>query len=116
MRALAGRDRPGLSGAPQALGATGSSRFRRCALWFSGGRRVAFCLVMAGTGVNVLAVACAGLSYRDTTGERYSLLNHFISELGELAVSRGAWAFNGSLALAGLLFLPFCVLESTIIS
>jgi hypothetical membrane protein len=62
---------------------------------------------MAGTGVVVLAVTCSALRYRGRSGERFSLLNHFISELGERGVSRGAWAFNGGLVLAGLLFLPF---------
>ena len=51
----------------------------------------------------------AALRYRGKAGERFSLLNHFISELGEVGVSRGAWAFNGGLALTGLLLLPFVV-------
>jgi len=64
---------------------------------------------MAGTGVVVLAITYSALRFRGKSGERFSLLNHFISELGEWGVSRGAWAFNGGLVLAGLLFLPFAV-------
>ncbi len=64
---------------------------------------------MAGTGVVVLAVVYASLRYRGKNGERYSALNHFISELGERGVSRAAWAFNGGLVLTGLLLLPFAV-------
>jgi hypothetical protein len=45
--------------------------------------------------------------YRGRTGERYSLLNHFISELGEIGVSRAAGVFNAGLILGGLLYLPF---------
>jgi hypothetical membrane protein len=64
---------------------------------------------MAGTCVIVLAVLYAALRYRGKVGERFSLLNHFISELGEAGVSRGAWVFNGGLVLTGLLLLPFVV-------
>jgi hypothetical membrane protein len=64
---------------------------------------------MAGTGVIVLSVLYAALRFRGRTGERFSLLNHFISELGEVGVSRGAWAFNGGLVLTGVLLIPFVV-------
>ncbi len=57
--------------------------------------------------VIVLAVLYAALRYRGKAGERYSPLNHFISELGEVGVSRGSWAFNGGLVITGLLLLPF---------
>jgi hypothetical membrane protein len=45
--------------------------------------------------------------YSGRAGEKYSPLNHFVSELGEAGVSRGAWIFNGGMIAAGLLFLPF---------
>lgn len=51
----------------------------------------------------------AGLSYRGSRGERFSPLNHFISELGEVGVSRMAWAFNLGLILAGLCLVPACI-------
>ena len=64
---------------------------------------------MAATCVLILVVLYAALRYRGKAGERFSLLNHFISELGQVGVSRGAWAFNGGLVLTGLLLLPFVV-------
>jgi len=71
--------------------------------------RILFGLAMAATAVTVLSVTFAALSYRGRTGERFSMLNHFISELGEIGVSRRAWAFNAGLVLTGLLLLPFAV-------
>ena len=47
--------------------------------------------------------------YRGKQGERFSALNHFISELGEVGVSRMAWAFNLGLILVGLCLLPACI-------
>ncbi len=64
---------------------------------------------IAGSLVALLGALAAGLAYRGRSGERYSLLNHFISELGEIGVSRLAWVFNLGLIAAGLLILPFCL-------
>jgi len=64
-------------------------------------------LALVGTFVVVSAVTWSALKYRGKAGERYSVLNHFVSELGEWGVSRGAWAFNRGLVLGGILFLPF---------
>ena len=64
---------------------------------------------LAGTGLILLAVLYPTLVYRGKLGEHYSLLNHFISELGEVGVSRAAWIFNTGLLLAGLLLLPYVV-------
>jgi hypothetical membrane protein len=63
----------------------------------------------SGTGLIVLAVLFPLFLYRGKHGERYSLLNHFISELGEVGVSRAAWIFNTGLLLAGMLLLPYTV-------
>jgi hypothetical membrane protein len=63
----------------------------------------------AGTGMIVLAVLFPARSYRGKRGERYSLLNHFISELGEVGVSKAAWVFNGGLLLGGLMLLPYTI-------
>ena len=63
----------------------------------------------AGTGLIVLAVLFPAYTYRGKRGERYSLLNHFISELGEVGVSQAAWVFNGGLLLGGLLLLPYTI-------
>jgi hypothetical membrane protein len=51
----------------------------------------------------------AGLYYQGKKGERFSPFNHFISELGEVGVSRLAWAFNLGLILAGLCLVPACI-------
>ena len=66
-------------------------------------------LGLAGTGVVVLAVLYSSLLYRGKHGERYSLLNHFISELGEVGVSRAARVFNTGMLLGGLVLLPYIV-------
>ena len=61
---------------------------------------------LAGSLAAVLGCLAAAIVYKGKHGERYSLLNHFISELGEPGVSRLAWAFNLGLILCGLLLLP----------
>ena len=60
----------------------------------------------AGTSLIILAVFYPAMVYRGKLRERYSLLNHFISELGEVGVSRAAWAFNSGLFIGGLVLLP----------
>ena len=62
-----------------------------------------------GTGLILVAVFYPIFQYRGKRGERYSMLNHFISELGEMGVSRAAWIFNGGLLLAGLVMLPYVI-------
>jgi hypothetical protein len=62
---------------------------------------------MAGTIITILAVIIPGLSYTGKQDERYSVFNHYISELGEVGVSRRAWAFNAGLIVAGAALLPF---------
>jgi hypothetical membrane protein len=64
-------------------------------------------LGMTSMGVIVLAIIYSVLQYRGKRGERFSLLNHFISELGEMGVSKGARVFNVGLAVGGLATLPF---------
>lgn len=64
---------------------------------------------MTGMGVIVLAIIYSMLLYRGKRGERFSLLNHFISELGEMGVSKGAWAFNVGLTVGGLVSMPFII-------
>jgi hypothetical membrane protein len=63
-------------------------------------------LGLIGTSVVPLAVLSSALLYRGKRGERYSLLNHFISELGEVGISRAAWVFNAGLIVGGLALLP----------
>jgi hypothetical protein len=47
--------------------------------------------------------------YRGRNRESYSILNHFISELGEVGVSKAATIFNVCLFLAGACFIPFVI-------
>lgn len=61
---------------------------------------------IAGAVIAMLSALLAGIMYRGKERERYSPLNHFISELGEVGVSKLAWAFNLSLVLAGLALVP----------
>jgi hypothetical membrane protein len=62
---------------------------------------------LVGSAFILLAVIFPALVYRGKRGESYSLLNHFISELGELGVSKGARVFNLGLILGGLSLLPY---------
>lgn len=62
-------------------------------------------LGLAGSLVILAGVLLPALVYRGKEGERYAITRHFISELGEVGVSRLAVVFNSSLILAGLLFL-----------
>ncbi len=66
-----------------------------------------FCF--SGLVVIVVGIILSALLYRGKAGERYSLLNHFISELGEVGVTPGARVFNVSLILGGLLMLPYII-------
>ena len=54
-----------------------------------------------------LSVLAAAPFYRGKHAQKYSLFNHYISELGEVGVSKAAWVFNLGLILGGLCFLPF---------
>lgn len=64
---------------------------------------------LAGSVIMLSAILITGVTYRGTQGERYSILNHFISELGEVGVSRLAAVFNTAMIAAGILFLPMMV-------
>jgi hypothetical membrane protein len=64
--------------------------------------------IAAGT-TAVLGSLISALAYRGKSGQPYSPLNHFISELGEFGVSHLAWVFNLSLILTGLSLIPACI-------
>lgn len=51
-----------------------------------------------------LASLITAMAYRGKDGERYSVGNHYISELGEMGVSRLAWLFNSGMIIGGFLF------------
>ncbi len=52
--------------------------------------------------VGLFGVILPGVVYQGRDGERYSVLNHYISELGERGVSRLAWIFNLCMIIGGL--------------
>ena len=64
---------------------------------------------LIGSTIAVLGAVITGLAYHGNQGERYSILNHYISELGETGVSRFSWIFNLSLILTGLCLIPACI-------
>lgn len=68
-----------------------------------------FWLGIMGCLVIVVGSLGSGLAYTGKLGERYSILNHFISELGEVGVARRAWMFNLGLISGGLLISLECV-------
>jgi hypothetical membrane protein len=54
-----------------------------------------------------IGIILSAAAYQGRTGERYSFLNHFVSELGEVAHSELALAFNLGLFIGGILLLVF---------
>ncbi len=63
----------------------------------------------AGAAAAGLGSVTAAAFYRGSQGQRYSPFNHFISELGEVGVSRCAPCFNLSLVLSGAVLVPASV-------
>jgi hypothetical membrane protein len=63
-------------------------------------------LTLAGALIILAGTIISMIPYRDRNGERYSMRNHFISELGEVGVSKEAWGFNTGMTIGGWLFLP----------
>ncbi len=61
----------------------------------------------AGSGLMLACVVVSMVAYVGADGERFSPLNHFISELGHVGVSRFAGVFNTGLVVSGILYLPF---------
>lgn len=57
---------------------------------------------LIGVAFGLVGVILPGLVYRGKDGEKYSFLNHYISELGERGVSRWAWVVNGSFIICGI--------------
>jgi len=55
------------------------------------------------------AITISAIVYEGTAGERYSLVNHWVSELGEVGVSQLAWVFNLGLIIGGPLLALFMV-------
>lgn len=61
-------------------------------------------LGLAGSAVILVCILVAMSVYRGKNGERFSIWRHFVSELGEVGVSRFAWVFNTGLIIGGFLF------------
>lgn len=64
---------------------------------------------LAGCLVIIFAMVFTALGYSGKKQEKYSALNHFISELGEAGVSTRARVFNVGLMVGGLLLIPFII-------
>ena len=73
-------------------------------------------LAYSGTTLILLGVVVSLIPFRDRKGERYSMLNHFISELGEKGVSKAAWGFNSGMTIGGWLFVPLMIIMGTKLS
>ena len=70
-------------------------------------RKVTYFAGLSGVSAIVLGCLISGLAYKGRTGEGYSPLNHFVSELGDAPYAAADWAFNGGLFLGGLLLTVF---------
>jgi len=62
-----------------------------------------------GPGFIGLGILLSALAYIGVEGQAYNLMNHFVSELGELGVSELAAVFNGGLILGGMITTVFMV-------
>ncbi|MGC9393942.1 MAG: DUF998 domain-containing protein [Anaerolineae bacterium] len=75
-------------------------------------RRQRIATAVAGfSGVLLILVGAliTALAYEERNDQAYRFWNHFVSELGEVGVSRLAWVFNGSLILGGVGIVIFMV-------
>ena len=62
---------------------------------------------LVGSIIVSLGSLITALFYHGEQGEKYSLFNHYISELGQYGVSQLALLFNISLIVGGLFFFVF---------
>lgn len=62
-----------------------------------------------GAAICVILPFLATIGYVGAHGEPFSILNHFISELGDIINSENAWLFNLGLVISGLLLIPFVI-------
>jgi hypothetical membrane protein len=60
-------------------------------------------------GSSIIALVCivAAIAYTGSQGQRYSPLNHWVSELGQTGVSELAGVFNAGLIIGGACFVVF---------
>jgi hypothetical membrane protein len=71
--------------------------------------RLSALLGVAGGLLILIVAAVVSLGYAGANAEPYSFANHFISELGQVGVSRLAWLYNAGLIASGILFIPFSI-------
>ena len=64
---------------------------------------------IAGPVIMWLGMLVTAISYVGIEGQRYSIRNHFVSELGEVGVSGLAWVFNLSLLVGGIMATIFMI-------
>ena len=65
---------------------------------------------LSGVGIVVAGMLLSGFLYQGRAGENFSVLNHFVSELGESPWSEAAYAFNYGLSIGCGFFLLFLIL------
>lgn len=70
-------------------------------------QKFTFRLGFVGPTIIILGAILTAMAYTGKIGERYSFLNHFISELGEVGVSDWAAVFNVSLLIGGVCITGF---------
>lgn len=58
----------------------------------------------------LIGILISAIGYHGVQGQRYNLLNHFVSELGEVGVSDLAIVFNTSLIIGGVLNAVFMII------
>lgn len=64
---------------------------------------------MIGTSILLIGLILPQFPFKGLQDESYSMLNHFVSELGFVGVSEWAVVFNVCLFIGGILFLPFII-------
>lgn len=62
---------------------------------------------LLGTISMLIALFIPQIGYKGLQNEPYSMLNHYVSQLGELGVSHFALIFNIGIFIGGLLYIPF---------
>lgn len=64
---------------------------------------------LIGSIIILFALLIPQIGYSGRQGESYSMLNHFVSELGEIGVSHLAIVFNVGLIIGGICYLLFMI-------
>jgi len=70
-------------------------------------QRIALVSGVVGTSIILICSLISAIGFEEIPGESYSLLNHFISELGHTQRSDLYWVFNGGLIFGGAFLIVF---------